>query len=136
MLLRLFFPFGIGINAINPSRPAARSRVVNCPETVSRLLTNAARRNLHFTLNHYTLTVHSLRKSCGQNWANHLPINVVKEFMGHSDIKTTAEFYTEVRDDHSATARWVIEAITVKSGRETDARLTPEAKSGLERRVG
>lgn len=30
-----------------------------------------------------TLSIHTLRKSCGQNWANHLPPNVTKELMGH-----------------------------------------------------
>ena len=46
------------------------------------------------------LTVHVLRKCCGQNWANHLPMNVVKEFMGHSDIATTQTYYSCVVDAH------------------------------------
>lgn len=32
------------------------------------------------------LTVHVLRKCCIQNWANSLPMNVIKELAGHSDI--------------------------------------------------
>jgi integrase len=84
-----------------------------------------------------TLTVHSLRKSCGQNWANHLPMNVVKEFMGHADIGTTAEFYGTVTDDHAAHASRVIEAIaTGHSIQTTDARLTPESRIRPNRRVG
>jgi hypothetical protein len=35
-----------------------------------------------------------------QNWANVLPMNVVKEFMGHSSIDTTEKFYNTVDDDH------------------------------------
>jgi integrase len=46
------------------------------------------------------LTVHVLRKCCGQNWANTLPMNVVKAFMGHSSIDTTEKFYSTVDDDH------------------------------------
>jgi len=46
------------------------------------------------------LTVHVLRKCCGQNWANTLPINVVKEFMGHSSVDTTEKFYSTVDDEH------------------------------------
>jgi integrase len=35
------------------------------------------------------LTIHTLRKSAGQNWADHPPMNVVKELMGHSKAETT-----------------------------------------------
>ena len=37
------------------------------------------------------LTIHTLRKSCGQNWADHLPMHVVKKLMGHSNIATTQD---------------------------------------------
>jgi integrase len=83
------------------------------------------------------LTVHCFRKSCGQNWANHLPMNVVKEFMGHADIATTTEFYGTVTEDHFAQARWVIEAITKGGSRSaTDARMTPAAKIQASRHTG
>ena len=59
------------------------------------------------------LTMHCFRKSCGQNWADHLPMNVVRELMGHADISTTAEFYSTVSQEHETKAQWVIEAITV-----------------------
>ena len=55
------------------------------------------------------LTVHTLRKCAGQNWADHLPINVVKEWMGHSDISTTQEFYNQVDKDHEAKAALLIQ---------------------------
>jgi len=56
-----------------------------------------------------SLNVHALRKSCGQNWANHLPINVVKELMGHSSISTTQRFYNQVDEDHLRKAARVID---------------------------
>ena len=81
------------------------------------------------------LTVHTLRKSCGQNWADHLPMNVVKELMGHSSIATNQEFYTQVDEDHEAKAARVVQELIdsvgegVKSGK-TDAPLTPEPDYG------
>ena len=50
-----------------------------------------------------------LRKCAGQNWADHMPINVVKEWMGHSDISTTQEFYNQVDKDHEAKAAKLIQ---------------------------
>ncbi len=50
------------------------------------------------------LTIHTLRKSCGQNWADHMSMHVVKELMGHSSIATTQEFYTQVDKDHQIQA--------------------------------
>ena len=52
-----------------------------------------------------TLTVHDLRKCCGQNWADVLPMNVVKELMGHSNIQTTAKFYNQVTAEHRRVAQ-------------------------------
>jgi len=63
------------------------------------------------------LTTRCFRKSCGQNWADHLPMNFVEELMGHADISTTAEFYSTVSEEHEAKAQWIIEAITI--GRTT-----------------
>ena len=68
------------------------------------------------------LTVHTLRKSCGQNWADHLPMNVVKELMGHSSISTTQEYYTQVDSDHEAKAARVIDSLL----RENDVERTYE----------
>ncbi|MBN1972147.1 MAG: site-specific integrase [Sedimentisphaerales bacterium] len=55
------------------------------------------------------LTIHTLRKCAGQNWADYMPINVVKEWMGHSDISTTQEFYNQVDKDHEAKASLLIQ---------------------------
>ena len=38
-----------------------------------------------------------------------MPINVVKEWMGHSDISTTQEFYNQVDKDHEAKASLLIQ---------------------------
>lgn len=56
-------------------------------------------------------TVHTLRKNAGQNWADYLPMNVVKELMGHSSIATTAEFYNQVDRDHELKAARVIQSL-------------------------
>ncbi len=57
------------------------------------------------------LTVHCFRKTCGQNWANHLPMNVVKELMGHASITTTAEFYTAIEESAADRLREVFERV-------------------------
>jgi len=77
------------------------------------------------------LTIHTLRKSAGQNWADHLPMNVVKELMGHSKAETTLEYYNQVDKDHEQKAARVIQKLLEGGGesKETDARLTPEAVS-------
>jgi integrase len=71
------------------------------------------------------LTVHVLRKCCGQNWANTLPMNVVKEFMGHSSIDTTEKFYSTVDNDHFEKAKETMNDLLEKAGAEkTDLLLT------------
>lgn len=55
------------------------------------------------------LTIHTLRKCAAQNWADNLPMNVVKELMGHSDIATTQRYYNQVDADHEAKAARVID---------------------------
>ena len=62
------------------------------------------------------LTVHTLRKSCVQNWANELPINVTKELAGHSSIATTQKFYLQVDEYHRAKAAEVVENLVSGSG--------------------
>ncbi len=83
------------------------------------------------------LTVHCFRKSRGQNWANNLPMHVVKELMGHASITTTAEFYTKVCEEHEEQARRVGQGVLFAQTRnETDARLTPGAESDRIRAIG
>jgi len=67
------------------------------------------------------LTIHTLRKSCGQNWADYLPMNVVKELMGHSSIETTAEFYNQVDADHEAKAAAVVQRLVMGTDSQTQS---------------
>lgn len=67
-------------------------------------------------------TMHALRKSCGQNWANHLPMNVVKELLGHSALSTTVEFYSTVSAEHEAQAVAVTDALVKPARPATDGR--------------
>jgi integrase len=76
------------------------------------------------------LTIHCLRKSCGQNWANALPIHVVKELMGHSDISTTQMFYSQVERDQRRQAAKVIQALV---GEEMDERVTMKQHSEIQK---
>jgi len=66
------------------------------------------------------------RKCCGQNWADYLPMNVVKELMGHSNIATTQEFYTTVDRDHEKKAAEVVQRLLEKS--QSDVQVTYEAE--------
>lgn len=80
-----------------------------------------------------SLSLHTLRKSCVQNWANHLPPNVTKELAGHASISTTMEYYAQVDEDHRIKAAAVIESLVSGDMEEgtaemTDARMTPKAK--------
>ena len=77
------------------------------------------------------LKIHMLRKSCGQNWVDHLPVNVVKKLMGYSNIATPQEFYTQVDSDHDAKAARAIQRLIDNAdgpnrSNKTDARMTPE----------
>ena len=82
------------------------------------------------------LTLHSLRKSCGVNWANNLPIHVTQAYMGHADISTTQKFYLSVGEEHAENARWVIEKVTMVEENENDAEVTPAQENELNRQVG
>jgi len=77
------------------------------------------------------LTIHTLRKSAGQNWADYMPMNVVKELMGHSKAETTLEYYNQVDRDHEKKAARVIQKLLESAGetKKTDARMTPEVVS-------
>ncbi len=44
-------------------------------------------------------SLHDLRRSAITNWAQHLPIQVVQQFAGHSDITTTRKYYLTVRPE-------------------------------------
>jgi len=82
------------------------------------------------------LTVHDSRKSCGQNWADRLSMNIVKELMGRADIRTTAEFYCTVCEDYETKTQWGIEAITIGAHGKSGSKMTPEPQSEAIRKVG
>jgi integrase len=50
-------------------------------------------------------TLHDLRRSCITNWAQVLPVHVVQKLAGHSDIKTTQQYYLAVRKTDLEKAR-------------------------------
>jgi len=56
-------------------------------------------------------TLHDLRRSAITNWAQYLPIQVVQELAGHSDITTTRKYYLAVRPDDMIAASKTINRI-------------------------
>jgi integrase len=47
-----------------------------------------------------SLSLHGLRKCCITNWANHISNpEVVRKLAGHSDIKTTMQYYSKVTEE-------------------------------------
>ena len=72
-------------------------------------------------------TIHDLRRSCITNWATELPIHVVQQLAGHSDIKTTQQFYLSVRPEDIDKAQQIQQILvgTVGSADDpTDQKLT------------
>lgn len=56
-------------------------------------------------------TLHDLRRSAVTNWAKHLPIQVVQQLAGHSDITTTRNYYLAIRNEDIDLARTSIGAM-------------------------
>lgn len=59
-------------------------------------------------------TIHDMRRSCITNWARHLPMHVVKQLAGHSDIETTQRYYLSVQPEDISRAREV-QALLLKN---------------------
>ena len=74
---------------------------------------HAKRAEIQFTAR---FTVHTFRKTCAQNWADRLPANVVKFYLGHSDMNTTNKFYSIVDKSHLTLTRNVMDEM-LESGR-------------------
>jgi len=53
-------------------------------------------------------SIHDLRRSAITNWAQHLPIQLVQQFAGHSNITTTRQYYLSIQRDSMASASKVI----------------------------
>ena len=60
-------------------------------------------------------TLHDLRRSAITNWASQLPIQVVQQLAGHSDISTTRKYYLTVRSEDMVSANKVLNEIFAKS---------------------
>jgi hypothetical protein len=75
-------------------------------------------------------TIHDLRRSCITNWARSLPTHVVQKLAGHSDIKTTQQFYLSVQEDDFAKAQTTQAMMlgALPAPPLTDAELTQEAR--------
>ena len=58
--------------------------------------------------------IHDLRRSAITNWAKKLPIQVVQELAGHSDISTTKMYYLAVRSEDLASANKFLNQILAK----------------------
>jgi integrase len=71
-------------------------------------------------------TVHDLRRSCITNWAKKLPIHVVQQLAGHSDIQTTRQFYLSVQAEDMARAQALQAEVlaVIPQGDLTDPKLT------------
>ena len=59
-------------------------------------------------------TIHDLRRSCITNWARRMPIHVVQQLAGHSDIKTTQQFYLSVQPEDVAKAQAIQESLLAR----------------------
>jgi len=44
-------------------------------------------------------SLHDMRRSCITNWVRELPIHVVQQSAGHSDMRTTHKYYLSVNDE-------------------------------------
>jgi len=60
-------------------------------------------------------TLHDLRRSAITNWASRLPIQVVQQLAGHSDISTTRKYYLTVRSEDIVSANKVVNSILAKA---------------------
>ena len=58
--------------------------------------------------------IHDLRRSAITNWAKKLPVQVVQELAGHSDISTTRKYYLAVRPEDLASANKFLNKILAK----------------------
>jgi integrase len=68
-------------------------------------------------------TPHDLRRSAITNWAQELPVQVVQELAGHSNIATTRKYYLTVRPEDVDRANQLMNRI-LSACRVTDTKLT------------
>ncbi|MEN6307387.1 MAG: site-specific integrase [Anaerohalosphaeraceae bacterium] len=58
-------------------------------------------------------TIHDLRRSAITNWAQLLPIQVVQQLAGHSNITTTRKYYLKVRTEDMTKAGQIINQVLI-----------------------
>jgi integrase len=58
--------------------------------------------------------IHDLRRSAITNWAKKLPIQIVQQLAGHSDISTTRKYYLAVRSEDLVSANSFLNEILAK----------------------
>jgi integrase len=68
------------------------------------------------------LTLHDLRRSAIANWAREIPIQVVQELAGHSDISTTRKYHLAVCSEDLDYANDVLNRILGRN----QGKLTPK----------
>ena len=83
-----------------------RSQIINNLDRDFRILRNKA------SVDKYV--IHDLRRSAITNWAKKLPIQVVQELAGHSDISTTRKYYLAVRSEDLASANKFLNQVLTK----------------------
>jgi len=72
-------------------------------------------------------SVHTLRKSCGQNWAlAGVPIKTLQYLMGHSNERTTLRFYQQVDAASAAQAVSATDAMLDAAAAKLDAATDPK----------
>jgi len=59
--------------------------------------------------------LHDLRRSAITNWAQKLPIQVVRQLAGHSDISTTRKYYLAVRSKDLVSAKKLLNSILTQA---------------------
>jgi len=78
-------------------------------------------------------SIHDVRRSCITNWARRLPMHVVKELAGHSDIETTQRYYLSIQPEDIRKARAVQDKLLGKipTSDLTDPKLTHSSQKRL-----
>jgi integrase len=72
-------------------------------------------------------TLHDLRRSAITNWARVLPIHIVQKLAGHSDIKTTQQYYLAIDENYLERARSL--QTEILRSNLTDPKLTHSGKN-------
>ena len=81
-------------------------------EVINNLLTNFKRYRRRAGIPE--CSIHDLRRSAITNWAQKLPIQVVRQLAGHSDISTTNKYYLVVRPEDMIAANEALNHILEK----------------------